>query len=115
LEGASKLWGNAFFAHIAEERKKMGDSEEFADLLAEIDELQAGATGFCGDVEPDKSAETHAIDRGKVSEIEDDALVIGNERLDFRIEVVGDAGIEAAVTVHDGGRAFVLDFESERV
>jgi hypothetical protein len=41
---ALELDGDALFAHIAEEPKKMSDSEELADLLAEIDELEAGAS-----------------------------------------------------------------------
>jgi hypothetical protein len=109
----SELDCDALFTHIAEERKKIGDSEEFADLLAEIDELEAGASGFCRCVEADKSAESHAVDGGEVSEIENDALVIGNERMDSGVEVIADAGVEAAVAVDESRGAFALDVESE--
>src|SRR5580704_8777070 len=95
-----ELRPDALFAHIAEERKKMGDAEEFADLFAEIDELDAGASGFCRGIEADKRSEAHAVDRSEVGEIENDALVIGNEGMDFCIEFVADPRVESAVAMH---------------
>jgi hypothetical protein len=41
--------------------------------------------------------------------------VIGNEGMNFCVEVVADPGVEAAVAVNDGGGTFALDFEGERV
>jgi len=51
----------------------------------------------------------------EVSEIEDDALGIGDEGMDRGVEVIADAGVESAVAVDEGRRAFALDVEGEGV
>lgn len=45
---------------------EISHSEEFANLFAEIDELNSAACRFTGDVEAHERAEAHAVHAGKV-------------------------------------------------
>src|SRR5580692_6342850 len=105
---ASELHAHAFFAHIAEEREKMGDSQEVPDLLAEIDELDAGASRFGRDLEAYQGAESHAVDEGQIGEVENDTLVVGNEGVNLVVELAAEPGDKTAATVDERHVVFAL-------
>ena len=64
----------------------MGGVGQGADLLAEIDELETAAFPARGDIEAGEGAETHAVHAEKIGEVEDDALVIRQQRPDLVVE-----------------------------
>lgn len=75
----------------------MGGVEQEADLLAEVDELEAAAFPARGDIEAGEGAETHAVHADQIGEVEDDALVIRQQRPDLIVEYVADTGHEFAM------------------
>jgi hypothetical protein len=87
--------------------------EQEADLLAEVDELEAAARGARGDIEAREGAETHAVHADEIGEIEDDALVIRAERPDLIVEYVADTGHEFAVQPDDDGVRVAIDVQRE--
>jgi hypothetical protein len=91
----------------------MGEAEEVANLLAEVDELEAGSGGFGGDVEANEGAEAHAVGVADVGEVEDDALVVRNEGANAVEENIGDAGDELAVAADDDVAGAVLDLDGK--
>jgi hypothetical protein len=50
-----------------------------------------------GDIEAREGAETHAVHAEEIGEVEDDALVIRQQRPDLVVEYVADTGHEFAV------------------
>ena len=112
---ASELHAHAFFAHIAEEREKMGDSQEVPDLFAKIDELDARASRLGRDLEANQRAEAHAVDESQIGEVENDALVVGNEGLNLIVELTAEPGDKAAAAMDERHVALALDFEGERI
>lgn len=91
----------------------LGGVEQGADLLAEVDELEAAAFPARGDVESGEGAETHAVHADQIGEVEDDALVIRHERPDLVIEYVADTGHEFAMQPDDDGMRVAIDVQSQ--
>lgn len=84
-------------------------AEEHVDLLAEIAQLEGGAFAAGGDVEAGQGAEAHRVHADEFCEVQDDALVVGQERLDLRVENVTDTGHEFAVQLDDDGVGVAID------
>ena len=91
----------------------VGGVEQEADLLAEIDELEAATCGARGDIEAGQSAETHAVHADEIGEVEDDALVIRQQRPDLVVEYVPDTGHEFAVQPDDDGVRVAIDVQRQ--
>lgn len=105
---------DAGFSDDCEDVEKVGDAEEVLELLAELHELEAAASGLGGDVEADEGAEAHAVRMLNVGELDDDALARGDERADGGVEDVGGSGDEAAVADdEDDSVGVVLDLSGE--
>ena len=75
----------------------VGSVEQEADLLAQVDELEAAAFAARRDIESGHGAETHAVHADEIGEVEDDALVIRQQRPDLVVECVADTGYQFAV------------------
>jgi hypothetical protein len=91
----------------------VGGVEQEADLLAEVDELEAAALPAGGDIETGESAETHAVHADKIGEVEDDALVIRQQRPDLIVEYVADTGHKLAVQPDDDGVRVAIDVQRQ--
>jgi hypothetical protein len=102
-ESVSKLEGNAVLTHFAKDGEQVGNAEQFADLLAEVNEFKARAGTFGGDVEPDKCAKTHAVDVLQLSEVEDDSLALWQQLPDAMVENVANAEDQASAAAHKDG------------
>src|SRR3984885_9423799 len=81
----------------------VGGVEQEADLLAEVDELEAAAFAARGDIQASEGAETHAVHADEIGEVEDDALVVRQQRPELVVEYVADTGHEFAVQSEDDG------------
>jgi hypothetical protein len=92
----------------------VGGVEQEADLLAEVDELEAAAFPARGDIEAGESAETHAVHADQIGEVEDDALVIRQQRPDPVVEYVADTGHEFAMQSDDDRVCVAIDVERQR-
>jgi hypothetical protein len=91
----------------------MGGVEQEADLLAEVDELEAAAFPARGDTEAGEGAEPHAVHADEIGEVEDDALVIRQQRPDLVVEYVADTGHEFAVQSDDDGVRVAIDVQRQ--
>jgi hypothetical protein len=91
----------------------VGGVEQEADLLAEVDELEAAAFPARGDIEAGEGAETHAVHADQIGEVEDDALVIRQQRPDLVIEYVADTGHKFAVQSNDDGVRVAIDVQRQ--
>ena len=89
----------------------MGGVEQEADLLAEVDELEAAAFPARGNVEAGEGAETHAVHADEIGEVEDDALVIRQQRPDLVVEYVAHTGHKFAMQSDDDGVRVAIDVE----
>jgi hypothetical protein len=91
----------------------VGGVEQEADLLAEVDELEAAAFPARGAVESGESAETHAVHADEIGEVEDDALVIQQQRPDLVVEYVADTGHGFAMQSDDDGVRVAVDVQRQ--
>jgi len=91
----------------------VGGVEQGADLLAEVDELEAAAFPARGDIEAGEGAEAHAVHAEQIGEVEDDALVLRQQRPDLVVEYVADTGYELAVQPDDDGVRAAIDVERQ--
>jgi len=91
----------------------VGGVEQEADLFAEVDELETTAFPARGDVEARQSAETHAVHADQIGQVEDDALVMRQQRPDLVVEDVADTGHEFAVQSDDDGVRVAIDVERQ--
>jgi hypothetical protein len=91
----------------------VGGVEQEADLLAEVDELEAAAFPARGDIESGEGAETHAVHADQIGEVEDDALVIRQQRPDPVVEYVADTGHEFAMQSDDDRVCVAIDVERQ--
>ena len=101
------------FASDSERGKEVGEDEEVADLGAEVAELEGDSFVFGADVDTDERAETGRVHVGEVSEVEDDALVGGEELEDRVVEKVAGARYKFAVAADVGSGAAVFDLYGE--
>jgi len=104
---------DALLAHVAEDRQKMSNAQQFANLLAEIDELDAAAGVLGRDMEPHQGAESHAVDEGEIGKIKHNALAAGNQFTHLVQEKVAHAYNQPSVAMDGVDRAVVFDFEGE--
>ena len=104
---------DAVLSDDGEDGQEIGEDEEVADLFAEVAKLQRAALVAGGDGEADKGAETHRVHLGEAVEIEDDALVAGEEIGDGLVEEVGGGREKLAAAEGDEGGGVVLEGEGE--
>jgi hypothetical protein len=101
------------FSDGGEGGEQVGEDEEVADFLAEVGQLKLAAFGFGAYVDASERAEARRVHPCEVGEVEDDALVGGEELRDRKVEEVGVAREQLAVTADEGGCAAVFDLDVE--
>jgi hypothetical protein len=101
------------FAGDREGGEEVGEDEEVADFGTEIAELEGDSFVFGADVDADERAEAGGVHMGEVSEVEDDALVGGEELEDRVVEKVTGARYKFAMAADVGSGAAVFDLYSD--
>ncbi len=66
---ADKLQSDAAFAETAEDGQEIGEAEEFANSLVEVEQLHLAACGARRSAEAQQSAETQAAHVGEMAEV----------------------------------------------
>lgn len=101
------------FPGEGEDGEQVGEDEEVADFLVEAAELDRGTATFRVNVKADDGAESHGVHVGEVGEVEDDMLVVGQERGDGSVELIGVVGGKFSVAADEGSGAVFFDLDVE--
>ena len=83
----------------------MGEAEEFADALAQVDKLKFAVDLAGSDIEVNKGAKSGAVHVAKVGEIKHDPPGAGQDAHEFLAKLLGVLGGQTAGTAdHNGVR-----------
>ena len=71
----------AVFADDSEYGQQIGEAKELSNPLADVEQLHLAACAASRGIEAHDGAESHAVHVAEIAEIEDDSLVLRNQRL----------------------------------
>lgn len=97
-----------------EYRHESSGAQELANLLAQIHKFQAGAGAPRGNIAANQRAQAHAVDAGKIGELENDPLCLGQQQAYLLMKVIAGAGDQFAGQVHHNTLTFVNNFKRKR-
>ena len=105
--------GDAFFAHVGKNVKKVCQAEKLLYARAELDEPQFASGALAGHVNSHKGAQPHAVGAVQGGEVQNDKLAFGDQSGDLVAEEAADAGDEPAGAMEDGFLPLTFDLDGE--
>ena len=81
--------------------KKIRHTEQQANLLPQINKFQASARRFCRYVQTDDCPEAHTVHLRNISQVQNHAPALDNERLNLILQKVSRTRDQATATSHE--------------